>query len=68
MIKINKANSLAVNCRECGEMVGPFAPAIELSYGFITNDEFNVYDNIILHYDCLSNHSLDILIKEIEDK
>ena len=68
MIKISKAKSLTVVCRECGEMVGPFAPAIELSYGFITNDEFNVYENIILHYDCLSNHSLDILIKEIEDK
>ena len=68
MIKINKASSLSVKCQDCGEMVGPFSPAIELSYGFITNDEFNVYNNIVIHYDCLSNHSLDMLIKEIEDK
>ena len=71
MIKIEKPGllpeSLIILCHECRGVVGEITPAIQLSYGFIANDEFNSYEHLLVHYDCLSRETLDKLIRSIEE-
>ncbi len=66
MKRIGQDSTLYVICEECKEMIGPTAPAVEVSHGFISEKEFYIDESVIVHTECVNNDTLSKVVAKIE--
>mgnify|MGYP003146917303 CR=1 FL=1 len=64
--RIGQNETAYVLCEECHELIGPSTPAVEVSHGFITNQEFYIDESVIVHTECLKGDTIEKVIAKIE--
>ena len=53
-------------CEQCNQMIGPSTPAVEVSQGFVTENDFYIDESVIVHLECVNGDTLKKVIAKIE--
>ena len=65
---VNEPNREYSLCEVCNEMIGPNAPVISMSYGFIEGDGLYSEDSVVIHSDCSDSSILGRLLEKVEQR
>ena len=66
MERIGQKETLYVLCEQCNQMIGPSTPAVEVSQGFVTENDFYIDESVIVHLECVNGDTLKKVIAKIE--
>ena len=55
-------------CPICKDLMGPNAPIISMSYGYIEGEGLYVEETINLHSDCADTSILGLLLEKVESR
>ncbi len=65
---INEVDATYSLCPICKDLMGPHAPVISMSYGFIEDGGIYAEETINLHLDCADTSILGLLLEKVESR
>jgi len=65
---LNEVSHTYSICPVCKDLMGPNAPVISMSYGYIEGEGLYVEETVNLHADCSDTSILGLLLEKVESR